>query len=835
MTAFPPRGMVKIVSAPEAPAQGEYVPQSFEDRWRSTWAGSDLYHAHPPTGSEPKRFIMEMFPYPSGDLHIGHIENYSIADVLARYSRMSGFRVLHPMGYDAFGLPAENAAISRGVDPFQWTLTNIASMRESFARLGCSFDERAEVITCEPEYYRWNQWIFLKMFERGLAYRKTSTVNWCPVDQTVLAKEQISTGVCWRCGSVPELRELPQWYLKITDYSDRLLDDMDQLHWPESVLRRQRAWIGRQHGAEVDFVVITKGGEEIPVPVFSTRPDTGWGATFLLLAPEHELATRFAAGTPAETELAAFIERSQRKGEVDRVAGKAFEGIPLPVSARNPFTGESVPVWVADYVLAEYGTGAVMAVPAHDQRDLDFARRYGLPVRVVVQPEDAQLDEDTMTSAYTGSGVLVQSGQVTGIRVDADTREGIRDVIGIIEREGFARSSTQYRQRDWLVSRQRFWGTPIPIVYCDSCGTVPLSTDDLPVLLPDTMPTGAPAEGSSPLAADEDWVNSASCPKCGGEARRETDTLDTFFDSSWYFLRYCSPHDDRRAFDPEEVRQWAPVDYYFGGMDHAVMHLIYARFFVKFMYDEGLLDFTEPFLRLFNQGWITMAGRQFSKSRGGGLTAASILDGYGADAARVFILFCSPPEADYDFPEDGYGLIGRVSFAWLSRVWRILQSVDDRPVPETLMRKVHQTIKVVTEDLGAFRYNTAIARLMELVNAFSKHGGPIPRAAAELFLVLLAPIAPFMTEELWHRYGHDQSIHRERWPSFDPELAAAQRTTMVVQFNGKVADRVEVAADVAEDAVWPMVSERPRVKQLLAGREPQRLIIRAPKLVNIVV
>lgn len=823
------------MDAPDATAADEFVPHTFEDKWRAAWAGTDLYHAPAFTGDEPKRFIMEMFPYPSGDLHMGHVENYSIADVLARYSRMNGFRVLHPMGYDAFGLPAENAAISKGASPWEWTQTNIASMRESFNRLGCSFDERAEVITCEPEYYHWNQWFFLRMMERGLAYRKLSVVNWCPVDKTVLAKEQISTGVCWRCGSVPELRELPQWYLKITDYSDRLLDDMDQLEWPESVLRRQRSWIGRQHGAEVDFIIEGSGGP-VTTTVFTTRPDTGWGATFLLLAPEHPLAARLVDGTEQAAELADFIDQSQRKGEVERVSGKGgFEGMPLPATARNPFTGESIPVWVADYVLADYGTGAVMAVPAHDQRDLDFARRYDLPVRIVVQPADRPLDPETITDAYTGPGVLVNSGPATGTAINPETHAGVADVIRLVEQDGFGRPSTQYRQRDWLISRQRFWGTPIPVVYCDDCGMSPVPEDQLPVLLPDKMPTEPPEEGSSPLAADKEWVHAASCPRCGGQARRETDTLDTFFDSSWYFLRYCSPHDDEAPFDPEAVRRWAPVDFYFGGMDHAVMHLIYARFFVKFCYDEGLLNFTEPFRRLFNQGWITMAGRQMSKSKGSGLTAARILDGYGADASRVFILFSSPPEADYDFPEDGYDLIGRVSFAWLSRVWRILNQVEDRPVPLELDRAVHRTIQVVTEDMTEFRYHTAIARLMELVNAFSKHGAPVPRRAAEDFLRLLAPFAPFISEELWHRLGHDQSIHREQWPTYDPQLLIPDRATLVVQVNGKLYDKVEVAADIAEDEVWPLVKELPKVQKLLSdGAVPKRLIVRQPKLVNIV-
>ncbi|HVL50367.1 MAG TPA: leucine--tRNA ligase [Actinomycetota bacterium] len=814
-----------------------YEPQTFEPRWAHKWEAESVYAVPDDPGDKPKRFVMEMFPYPSGDLHMGHVENYTIADAMARYWRMRGYSVMHPMGYDAFGLPAENAAIKRGIHPQEWTLANIDKMRSSFLRLGYSYDWNREVISCLPDYYKWNQWIFLEMFRRGLAYRKTSPVNWCPVDKTVLAKEQISTGVCWRCGSVPEVRDLTQWFLRITDYSDRLLDDMDQLDWAESLLTMQRNWIGRSQGAEVVFKVKVDGSEATAdFPVFTTRPDTLWGATFFVLAAEHPAAAEMVAGTSQEAEYKTFVDEIRRQTEIDRLGSKgAGRGMRMPAVAINPVNGEQIPVWAADYVLMGYGTGAIMAVPAHDQRDFSFARKHAIPIRVVVQPEgQPPLDQGEMTEAAPGTGVLVNSGPFTGTRVDPQTQEGILDVIAWLDEQGKGRRQINYRQRDWLVSRQRYWGTPIPIVHCPQCGEVPVPDTDLPVLLPaqaDYTPTD---DAVSPLANNPDFVD-VDCPECGGPARRETDTLDTFFDSSWYFLRYCDPKNPDAAFEPRKVAGWGPVDNYFGGVEHAVMHLIYARFFTKFFKDIGLLDFDEPFLRLFNQGHVSWDGKEMSKSTGHVIEASATVNAYGADSARTFILFSSPPAADYDFPADGYGEIGRVAHSWLSRVWRILQEPSPEPVPEALNRQVHRSVKAVTEDMEEFGLNTAIARMMELVNAFSKHGGPVPREAAEKFLRLLAPIAPFLTEELWHRYGNQGSIHQEPWPEYDAELAAVEKVTMVVQVNGKVRDRIDVPAEIAEEEMRSLALSSERVKEYLNGKQPVKVISVPPKLVNVVV
>jgi leucyl-tRNA synthetase len=817
-------------------AEGEYDPHSFEEGWVETWAREGLYTTPNEVPSGQKRFVAEMFPYPSGDLHIGHVENYSIADVMARYSRMRGMSVLHPMGFDAFGLPAENAAISRGVHPREWTYSNIQQMRSSLERLGFSFDWSRQVVTCEPEYYKWNQWFFLQLFERGLAYRKKSFVNWCPVDRTVLAKEQLSTGVCWRCGSVPELRDLSQWYLKITDYSDRLLDDMDLLEWSDSVLARQRAWIGRQRGAEVRFPVRDAGGAAHEAVVFTTRPDTVWGATFLVLAPEHPLARALVAGTESDAALEAALSRARTKGEVGRVSGAGgVDAMQLPGTAVNPVNGEEIPVWIADYVLADYGTGAVMGVPAHDQRDLDFARANGLPVRVVVQPPDGELDGATMTEAYTGPGTMRDSGPLDGTPVDPETHAGVDDVAAWLDQQGFGKPVTTFRQRDWLISRQRYWGTPIPIIHCETCGEVAVPEDQLPVLLPDEMPSMADAGGDavSPLAAVSEWVN-VPCPKCGGPAKRDSDTLDTFFDSSWYFLRYCDPHNDTAMFDPKAVSMWCPVDNYFGGMDHAVMHLIYARFFVKVMMDMGMLDFPEPFLRLINQGWVTFAGKQMSKSSGHNISAADILARYGADAGRVFILFSGPPEADYDFPADGLDLVGRVSFSWLARVWRLLTFVTDEAPSAELESLTHVLIKDITSAVDRFSYNIAIAHFMEFSNRLAKLGAPVPIEVARTFLLLLAPFAPFMTEELWHRYGATGPIHRESWPVFDPAKIDIRSVTLVVMVDGKVRDHVEIDPAADEAAIRAIALENEKVRRYLDGREPARVVVKPPKLVNVV-
>lgn len=813
----------------------KYEPQTFEPRWVEEWESKGIYRAPAVPATMKKMFVMEMFPYPSGDLHVGHVENYSISDCLTRYWRMKGYEVMHPMGYDAFGLPAENAAIKAGGHPREVTFDRVGQMRSSFKRLGFSYDWEREVVTCDPDYYRWNQWIFLKFYERGLAYKTTAPVNWCPVDKTVLAKEQLSTGVCWRCGSVPEIRDLAQWFLKITDYSDRLLDDMELLDWSDSILSQQRHWIGRSRGTEVNFEIRGELGETFTVPVFTTRPDTLWGATFLVLAPEHPLVGELVRGTDVEDTFAEFLEEVRREQEVDRLGAKETrKAMALTAVAINPVNGEEIPVWTADYVLMGYGTGAIMAVPAHDQRDFEFARQFGLPVRVVIQPEGTELDDETMTEAYPGAGVMVNSDAFNGTVVFPETGDGIDRVIEWLESEGRGRAAINYRQRDWLVSRQRYWGTPIPIIYCPECGEVPVPYEDLPVLLPETADYEPTGDIEGPLARVTDWVN-VRCPKCGGDARRESDTLDTFFDSSWYFLRYCDPKNDQEPFAPEKVGAWCPVDYYFGGTEHAVMHLIYARFFTKVFQDMGLLEFPEPFLTLFNQGYVTLEGRDMSKSSGHLIEAAETIDAYGADAARTFMLFCSPPKADYDFRPGGFEEIGRVAFKWLERVWRVVSEVSDQPAGTDLEKAVHRTVKAVTDDMESEGLNTAIARMMELVNEFSKLDGPVPREAAETFLKLLAPVAPFITEELWHRYGNEESIHLEEWPTYDESLLTTETVTMVVQVNGKVRDTLEVSPNIGEDEMRSLALASDKVRAHINGREPDRVIARPPKLINIVV
>ncbi|MCA1839078.1 MAG: leucine--tRNA ligase [Actinomycetota bacterium] len=811
-----------------------YQPQDFEERWMREWDAQRLYAAGDDPGERPHRFIMEMFPYPSGDLHMGHVENYTISDAMARYWRMQGFDVMHPMGYDAFGLPAENAAIKRNVHPREWTSKNIAQMRSSFKRLGFSYDWDREVVSCDPDYYKWNQWIFLKMFESGLAYRRVATQFWCPVDKTVLANEQMSTGVCWRCGTPPEIRELPQWALKITDYSDRLLDDMQALDWPDSILNQQRNWIGRSHGAQVTFKIKADGSsDEVELEVFTTRPDTLWGATFLVLAAEHPLAASLSKGTEAEDAYNAFVEEVTREAEVDRLTSKVRRGLALPATAVNPVNGDAIPIWVSDYVLMGYGTGAIMAVPGHDQRDFEFAKTYGLPVKFVIKPSDGETEPSNGTEPFIGAGVMMDSGPFDGTAVSPEDQTGITEVVAWLEAEGKGRGKVNYRQRDWGVSRQRYWGTPIPIIYCDNCGTVPVPFGDLPVLLPDEVDYETSDDAVSPLANDAAFVE-VKCPSCGAQAKRETDTLDTFFDSSWYFLRYCDPKNVEVPFDPAKVAAWAPVDRYIGGTEHAVMHLIYARFFVKAFQDMGLVDFSEPFLNLFNQGSVSVQGKEMSSSKGNAIEAAEVISRFGADAGRMFMLFCSPPEADYDFPADGMQEIGRVAFGWLSRVWRILENVADTTVPDSLDKMVHRTIKAVTKDFEDMGFNTAIARLMELLNEFSKLKGPVPKEAALSFLKMLAPIAPFIAEELWHKHGQTGSIHVSSWPQFDESKVARDKVMMIMQVNGKVRDRIEVDATIGAEEMERLAMDSDKVKLALGGDGPQRFVSVPPKLINLV-
>jgi len=816
-----------------------YDPQQVEPKWAAAWEEQGLYRADESDTTHPRFYALDMFPYPSGDLHMGHLEAFSGGDVIPRLKRMQGFNVLHPIGWDSFGLPAENAAIKRGTHPKTWTYQNIDTQRATFRRLGISFDWSRAFNTSDPDYYRWTQWLFLRFWERGLAYRKASPVNWCPNDQTVLANEQVINGHCERCDALVEKRELTQWFLKITDYAQRLLDDMAGLerHWSDKVLTMQRNWIGRSTGAEVDFTV--EGSQE-RVRVFTTRPDTLFGATFFVLAPEHPLAERLVAGGPHEDAFRDFRARVQRETEVERLAAeREKEGVFLGAHVINPVNGERIPVWAADYVLTEYGTGAIMAVPAHDQRDFEFARRYGLGVRVVIQPAEAgegtvPPGSELMTEAMAGDGRLVNSGPYDGLPVD----EAIARITADLERRGLGTAAVNYRLRDWLVSRQRYWGCPIPIIHCGACGEVGVPDDQLPVLLPDDITEFKP-KGVSPLATSAGFVEVA-CPKCGGPARRETDTMDTFVDSSWYFLRYTGL-DPERPFDPERVVAWMPIDQYTGGIEHAILHLLYSRFFVKVLHDLGLVPFTEPFSAMLNQGMVVMQGAAMSKSRGNLVEPTAIIDQYGADVARLTILFAGPFEDDVDWADVSPEGVAR----WVQRVWRAVLGAtgsdgDERPSDPELVRLAHRTTKGVTDDLQRFRFNTAISKLMVLTNGLTEalrsgRGSAAERRdAASRLVLLLAPLAPFVTEELWRVLGNVTSVHLARWPASDPELTRAQRVTCVLQVDGKVRDRLQVEPEAGEDELRAAALASAKVQTALAGRQVARVVVVPPKLVNVV-
>ena len=817
----------------------EYDFKTIEDHWSRDWVARELWAAPVFPDPERKRYVVTMFPYPSGDLHMGHVEIFSIHDAIARFMRMSGFDVLNPIGWDAFGLPAENAAIKRGINPKKWTYENIDMHRASIERLGCSFDWSRVFYTCDPAFYRWNQWMFLRLYERGLAYRQEAPANWCPNDKTVLANEQVVAGRCERCGAEVVKRNLTQWFFKITDYADRLLDDLAlNTGWTERLKLLQSNWIGRSEGAEVDFDI---EGLDEPVTVFTTRPDTLWGATFFVFAPEHPLAEKLAAGTERQEEFARFKDEVTKMTEIDRASTeRPKKGVFLGTYAIDPVNDERIPVWAADYVLMDYGTGAIMAVPGHDQRDGEFARTYDLPIRVVVKP-DASTPVEDVPDAYSGPGVLVNSGPFDGVSTDGS----VRRVIEWLEKEGRARRAVNFRIRDWLISRQRYWGTPIPILFCADCGEIPVPEDELPVELPDVVdfnPTGE----ASPLASAEEWVN-APCPKCGGTARRETDTMDTFVDSSWYFLRYLDPRNDSAPFDPAKVKAWMPIDQYSGGITHAVMHLIYARFFQKVLCDMGMVEDPEPFPHLLNQGMVTMGGKAMSKSRGNLVEPQEAFERYGADALRLYMLFSGPAEQDFDWSSEGVGAIGRVTHPWLQRVWRLCEEVRDTAGGASqgeadlgLRRELHKTIKIVSANYEEMSFNTAIARLMELVNATYRYraaGGSnrdLLKEVCEGILKMLAPMTPYIAEEQWKRFGHDGSIHLEPWPSFEHELAAEERLTMIVQVNGKVRDTIEVPADIDEAGMTSLALGSEKVRTYLGEREPSKIVARPPRLVNLV-
>jgi leucyl-tRNA synthetase len=809
-----------------------YEPSEIEPKWQAVWERDGVFRAVDEDDGRPKFYKLHMFPYPSGDLHMGHAEAFAISDIIARYTWMRGYNVLHPIGWDAFGLNAENAAIKRGIHPKEWTYANIAEQERTFKRYGMAFDWSRKLATCDPEFYRWTQWLFLKLFEKGLAYRKLAAANWCPKDQTVLANEQVIQGRCERCGTPVVRKDLVQWFFKITDYADRLLDDMDQLNWSDRVLTLQRNWIGRSHGAEVTFEIAETGDR---VPVFTTRPDTLWGVTFFVFAPEHPGVGKLAEAGGAAEAVTELQDRLQRTPVAERDETMSREGIALGLHAVNPVNGEKVPCFVAPYVLMEYGTGAIMGVPFHDQRDFEFAREHGLDVRIVIQPEETELDPQVLTEAWTGEGVMVNSGPFDG----RHTPEAIPDVIAWLEKEGKGRATKSYRLRDWLISRQRYWGAPIPIIHCPSCGEVAVPERDLPVLLPDEVDFSP--KGESPLAKNAAFVN-VTCPSCGGPARRETDTMDTFVDSSWYFLRYLSPHDEERPWPSDAVERWMPVDTYSGGIEHAILHLLYSRFVVKVLYDLELLPFTEPFARLVNQGMVYFKGGAFSKSRGNVVEPLPLIEKWGADTVRLAMMFASPPEDDMDWA--AVSVLG--VHKWLGRVWRVVHRAaaasgeGDGSRGDGLQRLTHRTVKAVTWDLERIGFNVAISKLMTLTNEL-QHGldaglpASVARETAERLVLMLSPLAPHIAEELWHGplgYGDLASMHA--WPTWDEDLATEDEVVLVVQVDGKVRDRITVPADADEAACLEAARSSDRVRRYLEGLNGVRAVVRPPRLVNFV-
>ena len=814
-----------------------YDFKAVQDKWLPIWDKLEPFKSGRDDDNRPKKYVLDMFPYPSGDLHMGHAEAYALGDVIARYWIQKGFNVMHPIGWDAFGLPAENAAIKRDADPRAWTYENIAVQKASMRRYACSFDWDRVLHTCDPEYYKWNQWLFLKMFEKGLAYRKDSAVNWCPDCQTVLANEQVVAGLCERCDSAVTKKKLNQWYLKITDYADRLLDDMDQLEgaWPEKVLLMQRNWIGRSTGAQVDFKV---DGLDQQITVYTTRPDTLYGATFMVVAADSELAAKLVAQTPVEAEFKKYLESVKAVSDIDRLAtDRVKTGVFLNRYAINPVNNEKIPIWASDYVLADYGTGAIMAVPAHDQRDLDFAKAMKLPVRVVI---DTGLEDPNTTGVATsGDGKVINSGSITGLGKDA----AITQIIKELESKKVGKATKNYRLRDWLISRQRFWGTPIPIVHCDKCGLVPVPESQLPVELPDAKGLDLKPKGSSPLGAASDWVN-VKCPKCQGAAKRDADTMDTFVDSSWYFLRYTSVNNHELAFDKKAVETWLPVDQYVGGVTHAILHLLYSRFFTKVLNDLGLLNFNEPFTRLLNQGMVLMDGSAMSKSRGNLVKLSDELDKHGVDAIRVSLVFAGPPEDDVDWAD----VSPAGSLKFLNRAWRISQDVSskvdiDFKTGNLELRKVtHKTLADIELAVESFRFNVVIARIMELVNATRKAidsgcgaSDAAVREAAQTIAVALSLVAPYTAEDMWEKLGHKPAIANAGWPKIDQSLIGADNVIVILQVNGKIKDRIEVSPTITKEELEQIARENAEIKSALSGQDVKKVIVVAPKLVNFVI
>ncbi len=833
----PRAGNLALMSIEEQrPERESYDVRAVQEKWLPVWDELAPFRSGRPEDERPKKYILDMFPYPSGDLHMGHAEAYALGDVIARYWIQRGFNVMHPIGWDAFGLPAENAAIKRGENPALWTYENIETQKTSMRRYACSFDWDRVLHTSDPEYYKWNQWLFIKMFEKGLAYRKASNVNWCPKDQTVLANEQVIAGLCERCDTPVIKKKLTQWYLRITEYADRLLDDMSTLEgsWPEKVLTMQQNWIGRSSGADVVFEI---EGRVEPVTIYTTRPDTLYGATFFVVAVDSDLASELAAESPARDAFEAYRTQVQQVSEIDRLStDRPKTGIFLERYAINPVNGERLQIWASDYVLSDYGHGAIMAVPAHDQRDLDFARAMNLPVRVVVQT--AEVDPIESGIATPGDGVLINSGSLNGLT----KTEAIPAIIAELAAKARGKAAVNFRLRDWLISRQRYWGTPIPIVHCPEHGEVAVPEAELPVRLPDAAGLDLKPKGISPLGAVTDWVRT-TCPKCGGPATRDTDTMDTFVDSSWYFLRFTSIGRDDVAFDRKEVDTWLPVDQYVGGVTHAILHLLYSRFVTKVLYDLGLVGFTEPFTRLLNQGMVVMDGSAMSKSRGNLVRLSDELGKHGVDAVRLTMVFAGPPEDDIDWAD--VSPVGSARF--LARAWRLSGDITspvgvDFTKGDVALRKVtHRALHDAATAVESFRFNVAVARIMELVNATRKAidsgcgpSDPAVREAAEAVAIMLSLITPYTAEEMWARLGQQPTVALAGWPIIDESLLEEESVTAIIQISGKIRERLEVSPKITEDELRELALASEEIKKALNGAAIRTIIVRPPKLVNIV-
>jgi leucyl-tRNA synthetase len=827
----------------------KYNFNEVEKKWQAYWKKNNFFKTKMDS-RKPKYYVLEMFPYPSGEPHMGHVKNYVIGDVIARYKHSQGYNVLHPMGWDAFGLPAENAAIKHKIHPSVWTKNNIQKMKNTLINMGISYDWDREIATCNPDYYKWTQWVFLQLYKEGLAYKEKAVVNWCPSCNVVLANEQVIDGKCWRCHTEVVKKELSQWFFKIREYSQRLLDDMDCLEeWPEKVLTMQRNWIGRSEGARVEFPI--KGSDKT-IPVFTTRPDTLFGVTYFLLAPEHPLVEELIENSPYKDEIRKFKKEVDKESAVDRIS-TVFEkrGCFTGKYVINPINGEEIPIWLANYVLMGYGTGAVMAVPAHDQRDFEFAKKYHLPIRIVIQPEGKEISSDKMEASFEAKGVMVNSGKYNGL----SSTKALKEIIGFLNKKGFGKEEINYRLRDWLISRQRYWGAPIPVVYCPNCGIVPIPEKDLPVLLPEVVdfkPTGM-----SPLERSEEFVNTI-CPKCGHKAKRETDTMDTFVCSSWYYLRFCSPKINTAPFDAEELKYWMPVDQYIGGVEHAILHLLYSRFITKALYDMKFVNFKEPFKRLFTQGMVCKDGAAMSKSKGNIVTPGEIFSKYGIDATRVMVLFAGPPEVDMEWTDKS--MEGASKF--LNRVWRLiynnldnLEKTKDKEKiylekisnkAKKLRQKTHQTIKKVTEDIERrFHFNTAISAIMELVNETykfevrEKHSKEddifVLNEALEMIVRLLGPIAPHFSEELWQEMGNKGSIYMLPWPKYDEKMLEEEEKLIIIQINGKLRRRITVPASYDDEKIKEEALSLPKIKDNIKDKKIVKIITVSGKLINIVV